>query len=184
MGNDFNTLVFCHSLILSASAKCPKGEETVACRLGVSHPVTSWIAPKTEWTGRESLSSRIDSITLRKGRQHTILLLCQLFWLQVNFVLNIDQEISPDESEVPQGKVLICTSDQGSLWFTFWAIWKSLLLVIGIFLAWETRNVNYPSLNDSRYIGMSVYNAVIMTLITASLSFVVGRGNMDTKYAL
>ena len=44
--------------------------------------------------------------------------------------------------------------------------------------------MNYPSLNDSRYIGMSVYNAVIMTLITASLSFVVGRGNMDTKYAL
>ena len=31
---------------------------------------------------------------------------------------------------------------------------------------------------------MSVYNVVIMTLITASLSFVVGRGNIDAKYAL
>ena len=30
----------------------------------------------------------------------------------------------------------------------------------GIFLAWETRHVSIPALNDSKYIGMSVYNVV------------------------
>lgn len=66
----------------------------------------------------------------------------------------------------------------------FWAIWKSPFLVIGIFLAWETRNVTLASLNDSKYIGMSVYNVVIMTLITVPLSFVIGHGNIDAKFAL
>jgi len=30
---------------------------------------------------------------------------------------------------------------------------KGSLLILGIFLAWETRKVNIPVLNDSRYIG-------------------------------
>ena len=44
--------------------------------------------------------------------------------------------------------------------------------------------MNFPSLNDSKYIGMSVYNVVIMTLITVSLSYVVGEGHIQAKYAL
>ena len=66
----------------------------------------------------------------------------------------------------------------------FWAMWKSLLLVIGLFLAWETRNVTLVSLNDSKYIGMSVYNVVITTLITVPLYFVIGHGNINAKFAL
>lgn len=79
---------------------------------------------------------------------------------------------------------MICTSGNEGLWLSFWLIWKSLLLVIGVFLAWETRHVRFRSLNDSKYIGMSVYNVVIMTLITVSLSFVVGEGHLQAKYAL
>ena len=79
---------------------------------------------------------------------------------------------------------MICTSGNEGLWLSFWLIWKSLFLVIGVFLAWETRHVRFRSLNDSRYIGMSVYNVVIMTLITVSLSFVVGEEHVQAKYAL
>ncbi|KAK2518345.1 hypothetical protein Q9233_012566 [Columba guinea] len=38
-------------------------------------------------------------------------------------------------------------------------------------LAWETRNVSIPALNDSKYIGMSVYNVGIMCIIGAAVSF-------------
>lgn len=41
--------------------------------------------------------------------------------------------------------------------------------MLGCFLAWETRNVTIPALNDSKYIGMSVYNSVIMCIIAAPL---------------
>lgn len=38
-------------------------------------------------------------------------------------------------------------------------------------MAWETRNVSIPALNDSKYIGMSVYNVGIMCIIGAAVSF-------------
>lgn len=46
-----------------------------------------------------------------------------------------------------------------------------LFQLFGCFLAWETRNVSIPALNDSKYIGMSVYNVGIMCIIGAAVSF-------------
>jgi gamma-aminobutyric acid type B receptor len=47
------------------------------------------------------------------------------------------------------------------------------LQVFGCFLAWETRQVSIPALNDSKYIGMSVYNVVIMCVCGAAVSVVI-----------
>lgn len=44
--------------------------------------------------------------------------------------------------------------------------------LFGCFLAWETRAVNVPALNDSKYIGMSVYLVVVMCVVGLSLAFV------------
>ncbi|KAK3928408.1 Gamma-aminobutyric acid type B receptor subunit 2 [Frankliniella fusca] len=44
--------------------------------------------------------------------------------------------------------------------------------IFGAFLAWETRHVSIPALNDSKYVGMSVYNVVIMCVMGAAISFV------------
>jgi gamma-aminobutyric acid type B receptor len=46
------------------------------------------------------------------------------------------------------------------------------LQIFGAFLAWETRHVSIPALNDSKYVGMSVYNVVIMCVMGAAISFV------------
>ena len=43
--------------------------------------------------------------------------------------------------------------------------YKGLQLFFGLFLAWETRKVNIPALNDSKYIGMSVYNVFVLSII-------------------
>ena len=48
---------------------------------------------------------------------------------------------------------------------------RSPFQLFGCFLAWETRNVSIPALNDSKYIGMSVYNVGIMCIIGAAVSF-------------
>ena len=56
--------------------------------------------------------------------------------------------------------------------------YKGILLLFGVFLAWETRNVTTPALNDSKYIGMSVYNVVILSAIGATVSMVLN----DTTY--
>lgn len=44
--------------------------------------------------------------------------------------------------------------------------------VFGAFLAWETRHVSIPALNDSKHIGLSVYNVVIMCVTGAAIAIV------------
>ena len=46
-----------------------------------------------------------------------------------------------------------CESKKLSYWLGAVYAFKGLLLVFGVFLAWETRGVTIPALNDSRYIG-------------------------------
>ncbi len=42
--------------------------------------------------------------------------------------------------------------------------------MFGIFLAWETRNIEIKALNDSKYIGISVYNVVILSVVGVILA--------------
>eukprot|EP00106_Octopus_bimaculoides_P003315 XP_014770757.1 PREDICTED: flocculation protein FLO11-like [Octopus bimaculoides] len=66
-----------------------------------------------------------------------------------------------------------CASDYMTIWMGLIYAYKGLLLVIGCFLAWETRHVSIPALNDSKYIGMSVYNVVIMCTCGAAVSIII-----------
>ncbi|KAL9965837.1 hypothetical protein ACROYT_G029691 [Oculina patagonica] len=58
-----------------------------------------------------------------------------------------------------------CDCQHKSIWFGVLFATKGLLLLFGVFLAWETRHVKIPALNDSRYVGMSVYNVVILSVV-------------------
>ena len=46
------------------------------------------------------------------------------------------------------------------------------LQLFGAFLAWETRQVQIPALNDSKYVGMSLYNVGIMCVLGVAVNFV------------
>ena len=51
-------------------------------------------------------------------------------------------------------------------------IFAALLLVFGIFFAWETRKVRIEALNDSKQIGLCVYNVLITSAIAVLMSMV------------
>lgn len=50
--------------------------------------------------------------------------------------------------------------------------YKGLLMIFGAFLAWETRHVSIPALNDSKHVGLSVYNVAIMCICGAAVALV------------
>lgn len=58
-----------------------------------------------------------------------------------------------------------CQSEQMSIFLGIIYAYKGMLLIFGAFLAWETRNVSIPALNDSKHVGLSVYNVVIMCVM-------------------
>lgn len=61
---------------------------------------------------------------------------------------------SQDNAEIrPENEY--CQSNHMTIFVSSIYAYKGLLMAFGCFLAWETRNVNIPALNDSKYIGES-----------------------------
>ncbi|XP_050310486.1 gamma-aminobutyric acid type B receptor subunit 2 isoform X2 [Anthonomus grandis grandis] len=73
-----------------------------------------------------------------------------------------------DEIIIPENEY--CTSNKMTIFISSIYVYKGLLMIFGAFLAWETRHVSIPALNDSRYVGFSVYNVVIMCILGAAVA--------------
>ncbi|KPI92958.1 Gamma-aminobutyric acid type B receptor subunit 2 [Papilio xuthus] len=75
---------------------------------------------------------------------------------------NLTIEISAtDRSVVYQPQIEVCKSQNMTGWLCALYAYKGLLLIVGVYMAWETRHVKISALNDSKYIGISVYSVVI-----------------------
>lgn len=59
--------------------------------------------------------------------------------------------------------------------------YKGVLLLFGVFLAWETRNVHYAELNDSKNIGLAVYNILVFSALSITAEFVLNEQAFATK---
>lgn len=53
--------------------------------------------------------------------------------------------------------VIKCVSESQVYFYGVLLVLDGLLLIFGAFLAWETRHVTVPALNDSKYIGKKVF---------------------------
>ncbi|XP_033638560.1 uncharacterized protein LOC117299207 [Asterias rubens] len=85
-------------------------------------------------------------------------------------------EINPtNRSQTLAPYVKFCTGDYYIYWTVALTSYKGLLLLFGAFLAWETRQVTIPALNDSKLIGMSVYNVVILCIVGLAINLVLGQ---------
>lgn len=64
-------------------------------------------------------------------------------------------------------------------------MYKGLLVVFGLFLAYESRNVKYFYINDSRFVSITMYIVVILVGIGAPLSLVLAvHYFIDPAYGL
>ena len=65
----------------------------------------------------------------------------------------------------------VCTSEGSATWLPVLFAYKGIILLVGLLLAFETRKVKIKSLNDSRFITMSVYGAVIVSITLTPIGF-------------
>ena len=69
----------------------------------------------------------------------------------------------------------VCTSNTSLIWLSFLFAYKGFVLLAGLFLAFETRRVKIKPLNDSRFITMSVYGLVIVSIALAPIGLLLQR---------
>ncbi|KAL3841859.1 hypothetical protein ACJMK2_019956 [Sinanodonta woodiana] len=76
-------------------------------------------------------------------------------------IRNLSSEFE-DNNIILTNILTYCHNDNQSYWFAALYIFKGLLLAFGTFIAWETRMVQVPALNDSKLIGFCIYNVVVV----------------------
>ncbi|XP_038063944.1 gamma-aminobutyric acid type B receptor subunit 1-like [Patiria miniata] len=96
-------------------------------------------------------------------------------------VEDFDKEEHYEEDLEIQPQLEHCEANHLSIWLGILYAINGLLLIFGLFLAYETRNMTVRDLNDSRYVGMSVYNVSVLCIITAPVTIII-RSQQDAVF--
>ncbi|XP_035536918.1 gamma-aminobutyric acid type B receptor subunit 1-like [Morone saxatilis] len=62
-----------------------------------------------------------------------------------------------------------CSSEKMNTWLGVVYGYKGLLLLLGIFLAYETKSISTEKINDHRAVGMAIYNVAVRNNLATSL---------------
>ncbi|ELU13609.1 hypothetical protein CAPTEDRAFT_204050 [Capitella teleta] len=111
-------------------------------------------------------------------RDTQLLLLVGALVLLDTVLLSKDE---PDTIFLPE--ISECYSPHMMWWGGTLCAYKGLMLVFGVYMAWETRNVQVPALNDSKYIGMNIYNVVLCSITAVSLAVLL-KDRPSLSYAM
>jgi len=104
-----------------------------------------------------------------------------IVWTAVDPLLRQVHNFQKEPSQDPEEDVEIqpqlehCKSQHHTVWLGIMYAYKGLQLVLGLFLAYETRSVKLKQINDSRLVGMAIYNVAILCMITAPVILVIGN---------
>ena len=97
------------------------------------------------------------------------------------YVLCLQQDDSADVVENYEE----CDCENFGYLIGFLYVYKALLVVIGLFLAYESRNVKYIHINDSRFVSIAMYIVVLPLLAGSTLSLVLAAELIiDIAYSL
>ncbi|XP_066580245.1 gamma-aminobutyric acid type B receptor subunit 1 isoform X2 [Amia ocellicauda] len=92
--------------------------------------------------------------------------------------------------EAPKGDIDVliqpllehCSSEKMNTWLGVVYGYKGLLLLLGIFLAYETKSVSTEKINDHRAVGMAIYNVAVLCMITAPVTMILSS-QQDASFA-
>ncbi|XP_071479938.1 gamma-aminobutyric acid type B receptor subunit 2-like, partial [Diadema antillarum] len=62
-----------------------------------------------------------------------------------------------------------CSTTHNTVWTVILVVYKAFIMLFGAFLSWQTRTISLPGLNDSYYVGLSIYNACLCCAVAVPL---------------
>jgi len=63
-----------------------------------------------------------------------------------------------------------CSCENYGVWLSVHLCWKSILLLASLYIAWRTRYVSVPCLNDAGSSIAAIFTVVLVTLVAALVS--------------
>ncbi|XP_070540122.1 gamma-aminobutyric acid type B receptor subunit 2-like [Ptychodera flava] len=110
-------------------------------------------------------------------------------WMLLDPQRVVVQVFPPKEHPTEEDILLVpslatCKSVYNLHWLVTIYTFKGILVLFGIFLAWETRRVQIPGLNDSKQIGFCTYNVMVMSVLGITITNILDHSQVDVKYAI
>ena len=102
----------------------------------------------------------------------------------INNLFQNEFQDSADSNVISSEIYHFCSHRLETYWILSIYIYKGLFLAFGVFLAWETRNITVPELNDSKYIGACIYNVVVIIMFGVPLLHVLPVEQRTLKFLL
>lgn len=75
-------------------------------------------------------------------------------------------------------------SERGNQFLAVLLAYKGVILIVGSWLAYQVSDVSIPALNDSRYIGLSIYSTTLMAIICTPVAFLLSGDQVDGRFIL
>ncbi|KAJ8299112.1 hypothetical protein KUTeg_023172, partial [Tegillarca granosa] len=97
---------------------------------------------------------------------------------------NTKTKVNDDDNTIETLLYRRCYHEKQIYWLSVQFISKGIMLSFGTFLAWETRMVVVPALNDSKLIGFCVYNIVIMSAFGVPMQYTLPDNKPTVKFIL
>ena len=104
-----------------------------------------------------------------------------------NSIVALHQILDSDDNDfqVVQQQYEYCSCDKYNYLIGILYVLKGSIVLFGLFLAYETRNVDYKYMNDAKYVSFATYVVVIVVGIGAPLSLVLTQNwLLNSAYGL
>ncbi|ETN78690.1 7 transmembrane receptor [Necator americanus] len=99
------------------------------------------------------------------------------------YVLFKEPPVGSDDDVMLLPILELCQSSHQEVWIGLVLGYKCLLLVFGLFLAYESRNLKLRYVNDSRLVGLAIYNVAILSLVTGPVTTLLIRSQANANFA-
>ncbi|KAK3609600.1 hypothetical protein CHS0354_038599 [Potamilus streckersoni] len=82
--------------------------------------------------------------------------------------VNLTIQTKPNGNETTSTSFIVyeCRSTYGAIWLCVVLVWKWLLLTVGLYLAWQTREISIPQMNDSTTTTANIFLTVSLFCVT------------------
>ncbi|RCN42181.1 7 transmembrane receptor [Ancylostoma caninum] len=149
--------------------------------------------------GTLAVSRRINTLNqpIPPGRFYTVIaaffvidLVIIVCWIAFDPLQRIEQRfplleppVGSDDDVMLLPILELCQSSHQEVWIGLVLGYKCLLLVFGLFLAYESRNLKLRYVNDSRLVGLAIYNVAILSLVTGPVTTLLIRSQANANFA-
>ncbi|VDO62293.1 unnamed protein product [Heligmosomoides polygyrus] len=149
------------------------------------------------WTRPEIFVGNAHFQPIPSGRFYTVIaaffvidLVIIVCWIAFDPLQRIEQRfplleppVGSDDDVMLLPILELCQSSHQEVWIGLVLGYKCLLLVFGLFLAYESRNLKLRYVNDSRLVGLAIYNVAILSLVTGPVTTLLIRSQANSNFA-